>query len=179
MHDKIFDWLSIHYESSYMVFPMRLEQNDFGISRIRRNGKKPDQIWILLKEWKMGSDAILKCVCTRVCQILFLPAAKISWNVIQIWFKTGYSKLTLLNLHNTNGYILQYYWQESKITKTRWIALFREVVDFLPGISTGAHSRYQKRTNDNFTFSFLSISLKLSAQFSSSISGWVLETQVW
>lgn len=117
MHDKIFDWLSIHYESSYMVFPMRLEQNDFGISRIRRNGKKPDQIWILLKEWKMGSDAILKCVCTRVCQILFLPAAKISWNVIQIWFKTGYSKLTLLNLHNTNGYILQYYWQESKMER--------------------------------------------------------------
>lgn len=26
MHDNIFDSLSIHYESSYMVFPMKLQQ---------------------------------------------------------------------------------------------------------------------------------------------------------
>lgn len=62
-------WLSIHYESSYMVLTMRLEQNDFGISRICRNGKKPDQIWILLKE--VGSCAILKCVCLCICHLNF------------------------------------------------------------------------------------------------------------
>lgn len=43
-HSRTFAWLSIHCKSSYVVFPMRLEQNDFGISRICRNGEKPDQI---------------------------------------------------------------------------------------------------------------------------------------
>lgn len=46
-----------------------------------------------------------------------LASCKISRNVIQIWLKTGYSKLILSHPYNKNGYIFQHYWQESKITK--------------------------------------------------------------
>ena len=45
-----------------------------------------------------------------------------------------------------NGYVLLYYWQKSEVTKQGerlgLISPFREVVDFLAGISIGAHNRY-------------------------------------
>lgn len=118
MHDKILDWLSTHYESSYMVFPTTLEQNDFGISRICRNGKMPGQLWILFKEWKMGLNTILKHACIYVRQILSLATNLLKCHPNLI--KPGYSKLILLHLCNKNRYIFQYCWQQSKTAKTRW-----------------------------------------------------------